>query len=156
MFPAISKGTCVTQSLLIGALAAAIGLMLCYVYAESRRLALNATFWVALACVLNIPGFRWLPHLHGGENRRLEERAAVPCVYGGEAFLVTVMAIVPLIYTEALPKAVWTEVLHAPAPPPAAPAPLATQAGAPCHTGRGHRPDPQRPGGHPARHCAGP
>jgi protein TonB len=127
LFPAISTRTCVTQSLLIGALAAAFGLVLCYVYAESRRLALNATFWVALICVLNIPAFVGFL-IYTAAKTGDWKRAAVPCVYGGEAFLVTVMALVPLIYTEALPRAVWTEVLHAPAAPPAPPATLATQA----------------------------
>jgi protein TonB len=127
LFPAISTGTCVTQSLLIGALTAAFGLMLCYVYAESRRLGLNATFWVALTGVLNIPAFVGFL-IYTAAKTGDWKRAAVPCVYGGEAFLVTVLALVPLIYTEALPKTVWTEVLHAPSAPPAAPAPLATQA----------------------------
>jgi protein TonB len=101
--------------------------MLCYVYAESRRLALNATFWVALTGVLNIPAFVGFL-IYTAAKTGDWKRAAVPCVYGGEAFLVTVMALVPLIYTEALPKTIWAEVLHAPTAPPAPPATLATQA----------------------------
>jgi protein TonB len=49
-------------------------------------------------------------------------------VYGAEGLLVGAMALVPLVYTEALPKTVWTEVLQVPMPPPPHGAPLATQA----------------------------
>jgi protein TonB len=37
------------------------------------------------------------------------------------------MALVPLIYTEALPKTLWTEVLRVPSPPPPPPSSAGTQ-----------------------------
>jgi protein TonB len=50
---------------------------------------------------------------------------ATACV---EALLVGAMTLVPLIYTEALPKAVWKEVLQTPSPPPPPPSSVGTQA----------------------------
>jgi protein TonB len=114
------------QALLIGAVAAVFGLMLCYVHAESRGLGLNAPFWVTLTCLLNLPGFVCFL-VYTAKKTGNWKRAAIPCVYGAEGVLVCAMALVPLISTEALPKAVWTEVLQVPLPPPPPRAPLAAQ-----------------------------
>jgi protein TonB len=105
------------QSLLFGGLVAAFALMLCYVYADSRQLALNTAFWVALTLVLNFAGFVCFL-IYTAARTGDWKRAAIPCAYIGEVFLVGAMALVPLIYTEALPKAVWMEVLRVPSPPP--------------------------------------
>jgi len=114
------------QSLLIGAFVAAFGLMLCYVYAESRQLALSTAFWLALTCLLNLPGFVCFL-VYAAAKTGDWKRAAIPCVYGGELLLVGALALIPLIETEALPRAVWTEVLRAPLPPPPPPSSLASQ-----------------------------
>ena len=116
----------VIQSLLIGAFVAAFGLMLCYVYAESRQLALSTVFWLALTCLLNFPGFVCFL-IYAAAKTGDWKRAAIPCVYGGEVLLVGALALIPLIETEALPKAIWTEVLQAPLPPPPPPSSLGTQ-----------------------------
>jgi protein TonB len=108
------------QSLLLGTVVAAFALMLCYVYAESRRLALNAAFWLALTFLLNFAGFVCFL-VYSAAKTGDWKRAAIPCVYIGEVVLVGAMALVPLIYTEALPKAVWMEVLRVPVPPPRSP-----------------------------------
>jgi protein TonB len=91
--------------------------MLFYVYAESRQLALNTAFWLVLACLLNAVGFVCFL-VYSAAKTGDWKRAAIPCVYIGEVLLVAAMALVPLIYTQALPKAVWMEVLRLPAPPP--------------------------------------
>jgi len=119
-------GAMAVQSLIIGILAAAFALTLCYVYGESRQLALNTAFWLALTCLLSLPGFVCFL-IYSAAKTGDWKRAAIPCVYGAEVVLVGAMALVPLIYTEALPKAFWTEVLHAPVAPPAPPASLGTQ-----------------------------
>jgi len=121
-----SSGAIAVQSLLIGTVAAVLGMMLCYVYAESRRLELNTSLWVALACLLNFPGFVCFL-IYTATKTGNWKRAAILSVYGAEALLVGAMALVPLIYTEALPKTVWTEVLQVPLPPPPPRAPLAAQ-----------------------------
>jgi protein TonB len=122
LFTPIPMRATAVQSLLIGAVVATFALMLCYVRAESQQLALNATFWVALTALFNVPGFVCFL-VYSATRTGDWKRAAVPCVYGVEVLLVGAMALVPLIYTEALPKAAWTEVLRAPLPPP----PPATQ-----------------------------
>jgi protein TonB len=116
------------QSLFIGMVVGIFGLTLCYVYAESKRLALNTAFWVALTCILNLPGFVCFL-VYAAAKTGDWKRAAIPCVYAAEVLLVAAMSMVPLIYTEALPKAVWRDVLDTlvPPPPPAAPAPPGTQ-----------------------------
>jgi len=119
--------TTAIQSPLFGAVVAAFALMLCYVYAESRQLALNTAFWLTLACLLNLLGFVCFL-VYSAAKTGDWKRATIPCVYGGEVLLVGAMALVPLIYTEALPKAIWTEVLRAPLPPPPPPSPLGSQA----------------------------
>ncbi len=127
LFSPATIRTAAIQSLLIGTVVAAFALMLCYVYAESRQLALNTAFWVALTCVLNFAGFVCFL-VHAAARTGDWKRAAIPCAYIVEVLLVGAMALVPLIYTEALPKAVWMEVLWAPSPPPPPPSSVGTQA----------------------------
>jgi protein TonB len=115
------------QSLAIGSVTTVLGLMLCYVHAESRGLGLNTPLWVTLTCLLNLPGFVCFL-VYTATKTGNWKRAAIPCVYGAEGLLVGAMALVPLVYTEALPKTFWTEVLQVPVPPPPPRAPLATQA----------------------------
>jgi protein TonB len=124
--PALIRAPAI-QSLLFGGLVATFALMLCYVYADSRQLALNTAFWVALTFVLNFAGFICFLVCAAARTGNWK-RAAIPCAYIGEVLLVGAMAIVPLIYTEALPKAVWMEVLWTPSPPPPPPSSMGTQA----------------------------
>jgi protein TonB len=126
LFPTTPIRAFAAQSLLFGGLVAVFVLMLCYVYAESQQLALNAPFWLALTCLLNFAGFVCFL-VYAAARTGDWKRAAIPCAYIGEVLLVGAMALVPLIYTEALPKALWTEVLRAPSPPPPPPSPAATQ-----------------------------
>jgi len=118
-------GAIAVQSLLLGTGVVFLGLMLCYVYAQSQELGLTTPLWVTLTCLLNLPGFVCFL-MYTATKTGNWKRAAIPCVYGAEGLLVGAMAMAPLIYTEALPKTVWTEVLQAPMPPPPR-APLAAQ-----------------------------
>jgi protein TonB len=118
--------TTALQSLLFGPAVAAFALMLCYVYAESRQLALNAAFWLALTCLLNFAGFVCFL-VYSAARTGDWKRAALPGAYICEGLLVGAMALAPLIYTEALPKTIWTEVLRAPLPPPPPPSSLGSQ-----------------------------
>jgi protein TonB len=127
LFPSTSIRVPAIQSLFFGGLVAAFALTLCYVYVGSRQLALNTAFWVALAFVLSFAGFVCFL-VYAAAKTGDWKRAAIPCAYIGEVFLVGAMALVPLIYTEALPKAVWMEVLRAPSPPPPPPSFVGTQA----------------------------
>jgi protein TonB len=127
LFPPTPIRAPAIQSLLFGTVVATFVLMLCYVYADSRQLALNTAFWVALTFVLNFAGFVCFL-VYAAARTGAWKRAAIPCAYIGEVLLVGAMALVPLIYTEALPKAVWTEVLRDPSPPPPPPSSVGTQA----------------------------
>ena len=115
------------QSLFFGGLVVAFTLLLCYVYAESQQLELNTAFWLALTVLLNFAGFVCFL-VYAAAKTGDWKRAAIPCAYIGEVLLVGGMALVPLIYTEALPKAVWTEVLRLPSPPPPPAPAIGTQA----------------------------
>jgi protein TonB len=126
LFPANSIRAFAIQSLLFGGLVAAFALLLCYVYAESRQLALNTAFWLVLTVLLNFVGFVCFL-VYAAAKTSNWRRAAIPCAYIGEVLLVGAMALVPLIYTEALPKAIWTEVLRLPSPPPPPPSAVGTQ-----------------------------
>jgi len=117
LFPLSPVRAAIVQSLLFGPVVALFSLMLCYVYAESRQLAANTTFWVLLTVALNLAGFVCFL-VYCAARTGDWKRAAIPCAYIGEVFLVGAMALVPLIYTEALPKAFWTEVLRTPLSPP--------------------------------------
>jgi len=109
------------QSLLFGTIAVVFGMMLCYVYAESRRLTLNTVFWVALACLLNFAGF-FCFLVYSAAKTGDWKRAAIPCAYAAEVLLVGAMALVPLIYTEALPKTFLKDMIETAPPPPPPPA----------------------------------
>jgi len=126
LFPSTPIRPIVLQSLLLGTVVAAFSLMLCYVYAESRQLALNTAFWLALSLLLNFAGFICFL-VYSAARTGDWKRAAIPCVHICEGVLIGAMALVPLICTEALPKTVWTETLRAPLPPPPAPPSLGTQ-----------------------------
>jgi protein TonB len=126
LFSPNSIRACAIQSLLFGGLVAVFVLMLCYVYTASRQLALKAAFWLTLACLLNFAGFVCFL-VYAAARTGDWKRAAIPCAYIGEVLLVSAMALVPLIYTEALPKTLWTEVLRVPSPPPPPPSSAGTQ-----------------------------
>jgi len=122
LFPVEQIRVPAIQSLIIGAFAAAFVLMLCYVHADARHMGLNAAFWLAVTALLNVVGF--IGYLIYSAARIGDwRRAAIPCAYICEVILGGGMALVPLIYTEALPKVsliIWS--LPIPPPPPAAPA----------------------------------
>ena len=124
--PAMTHRAATAESVLFGAVDAAFALMVCYVYAESRELGMNATLWVTLTCLLNLPGFVCFLIAAAAKTGDWK-RAAIPIVYIGEVLVVGAMALVPLIYTEALPKAIWREVIQAPLPPPGPPAPVVAE-----------------------------
>lgn len=122
------------QSLVFGAVVAAFALMVCYVRAESRQLAMNTALWVAVVCLLNLPGFIGFLVATAAKTGDWK-RAAIPCVYVSEIVLIGTMALVPLIYTEALPEALWRGVIEVPVPPPPPAAPAGVRAPrSPAHT----------------------
>ena len=89
--------------------------------------ALIAAFGSPSRCCCNAGRIHHLPDLQRGEDGRLEARHA-PIAYILEVIIVGVLVLIPLIYTQALPKAQLMTFLAAPPPPPPPPPPPAAAA----------------------------
>lgn len=113
------------QSAIIGVVAIASSLILCYVWADCKRYGFNRWLWFVLVLLLLVlPGFI-VYLIYSAAKTGDWQRATLPLAYLFEALLVGVMVLVPLIYTEALPKAQLMTFLAAPPPPPPPPPPPA-------------------------------
>jgi periplasmic protein TonB len=120
---------------IVGIVAAAYALMLCYVWADTKQQRLRTWPWFMATLVLNLAGF--LIYLVYSATRTGDwKRAAIPLAYVAEALLVGVLVLVPLIYTQALPVQMLVEVIHVPPPqgPPPAPGPAPRVRATPHHT----------------------
>lgn len=112
-----------TQSLILAAASFFTMLMLAYVYADSKHLRLRTRPWVALTLLLNITGF--IAYLVYSAARTNDwKRATLPLAYMLEVLMVGLMVIIPMVYTQALPKTSFS-FISVPLPPPAAPPPAA-------------------------------
>jgi protein TonB len=114
----------ITQSSILGALFFCFALMLCYVYVDTRHLGFSTWLWLAVTFVFNIVGFVGYLFYSAAKSGDWK-RATLPIAYMIEVIVIGVMVIVPLIYTEALPKAQLMTFLVAPPPPPPPPPPPA-------------------------------
>ncbi len=123
--PPDSTKALVSQSVIFGATPLMLtALILCYVYADSRHLGLSTWLWLAVALLLNLVGFI-LYLVYSASKTDNWKRATLPIAYIFEGILVGVTVLIPLIYTEALPKAQLMTFLAAPPPPPPPPPPPA-------------------------------
>jgi periplasmic protein TonB len=112
-----------TQSLVLAAAIFFSALMLMYVYADSRHSGLRTWPWMSLTLLLNAIGF--IAYLIYTATRTNDwKRATFPMAYMIEVTAIGVMVIVPLVRTQALPKASLS-FIPMPAPPPASPPPTA-------------------------------
>jgi periplasmic protein TonB len=113
-----------TQSTILGVIFFCYALILCYVYADSRHLKLSTWPWVIIVALLNLVGF--VGYL-GYSAAKTDDwkRATLPIAYILEIIIIGVTVIMPLIYTDALPKAQLMTFLVAPPPPPPPPPPPA-------------------------------
>ena len=117
----------ITQSSFFGIPSFFFALGICYVYADTRHIGIRTAPWIAVVVVLNLVGF--LVYLiYSAAKTDNWKRATMPIAYIFEAILVGVLVLVPLIYTEALPKAQLMTFLVAPPPPPPPPPPPAAAA----------------------------
>jgi protein TonB len=115
----------ITQAVIIGALPLFFtALFLCYVYADSRHLGLNTWPWMAVTFLLNVVGFLFYL-VYSAAKTGNWTRATIPIAYIFEVIIVGVTILMPLIYTEALPKGQLMTFLVAPPPPPPPPPPPA-------------------------------
>jgi len=123
----------VIQAAIVGVVSICYALMLCYVWADARHAGLSGLMWLAVTLVLNLVGL--LIYLtYSAAKTGNWKRATVPIAYLGEVFLVGVLVLLPLIYTEALPKSLLIGDIHiAPSPPPPSPRAIAARAKLPRH-----------------------
>ncbi len=117
----------ITQSIILGAIIGGLALMACYAWADSRHLGFNAPLWVIVTLLLPMVGFLIYLFYSAAKSGNWK-RATMPIAYMFEVIVVGVMILVPLIYTEALPKAQLMTFLAAPPPPPPPPPPPAAPA----------------------------
>jgi periplasmic protein TonB len=108
------------QSVVVGVALMFYTLMLCYVHADARRLGLHAWAWTGLTLLLSLFGFVFYLTYSAAKTRDWK-RVTMPMAYMLEVALVGVLVLVPLICTEALPRATLSGMILAPLPPPAAP-----------------------------------
>jgi periplasmic protein TonB len=123
--PPESTKALATQAVIFGALPFFLyALMLCYVFADTRHLGLSTWFWMIVVLLLHLLGFI-LYLIYSAAKTDNWKRATLPLAYIFEALLIGVTFMIPLIYTEALPKAQLMTFLAAPPPPPPPPPPPA-------------------------------
>jgi protein TonB len=114
----------ITQSAIVGTVFFFFAAIVCYVYADTKHLGLSTAGWVVVTLLLNLVGFL-IYLIYSAAKTDNWKRATIPIAYIVEVILVGVMVLVPLIYTEALPKAQLMTFLVAPPPPPPPPPPPA-------------------------------
>jgi protein TonB len=113
-----------TQSAILAVLMGGWALILCYVLADCKRHGFNGVVWFIIVLLLNLVGFIFYL-IYSAAKTGDWQRATLPLAYIFEVMIVGVMILVPLIYTEALPKAQLMTFLAAPPPPPPPPPPAA-------------------------------
>jgi len=112
----------IAQSVILGSVFFFYAAFLCYVYADSRHLGLSTWLWFVVTLLLNLVGYL-IYLIYSAVKTDNWKRATLPIAYILETILVGVTVLVPLIYTEALPKAQLMTFLAAPPPtnPPPSP-----------------------------------
>lgn len=123
--PPESFSVAMVQAALFGAVPLmTYGLILSYVYSDASHLGFNVWLWFALCLLLNIVGLLFYL-IYSAMKTGDWKRATIPIAYIFEIILIGVGILLPLIYTEALPKAMIQVSLVAPPPPPPPPPPPA-------------------------------
>jgi protein TonB len=119
-----------TQSAIVGVVFAGFTAILCYVVEDAGRNGFNRGLWFAVVFLLNLVGFI-IYLIYSAAKTGDWKRATLPVAYIFEVIIIGVMVLMPLIYTDALPKAQLMTFLAAPPPPPPPPPPPAAAAPAP-------------------------
>jgi protein TonB len=130
MLSANETSVILTQSGIVAGIVTGLALILCYVVADAGRNGFNRGVWFAIALVLPLVGFV-IYLIYSASKTGDWKRATLPIAYILEVIIVGVLVLIPLIYTQALPKAQLMTFLAAPPPPPPPPPPPAAVAPAP-------------------------
>jgi periplasmic protein TonB len=119
--------------LVSGFIALLYALMVCHVVADARQVKIRPGLWLAVVLAFNLPGL--VCYLVFSARKTGDwKRIALPLAYSFEATLLGVCLVMPLVFTEGLPKLAWLT----PVPPP--------PAGVPRHdAARGQRLPRRRP-----------
>ena len=120
---------------IVGNVAAAYTLLLCYVWADTKQQHLPTWPWFTATLLLNLLGF--LGYLvYAAAKSGDWKRAAVSLAFRSEAMLVGVLVLAPLIYTQALPRQMLITDLHITPPRGRPPVPVGAPParGTPRHT----------------------
>lgn len=126
--PPESTSAAIVQAVLYGAVPLFVEtLILCFVYADARHLDFNVWLWFAICLLLNVVGLLFYL-IYSAMKTDDWKRATIPIAYIFEFILIGITVLVPLIYTEALPKGMIQVSLVAPPPPPPPPPPPAPAA----------------------------
>jgi len=121
----------VTQSAVLAVVVMVFSMILCYTLADCKRHGFNRVVWsIVVVLGLFLVGFI-IYLMYSAAKTGDWKRATLPIAYIFEVIIVGVMVLVPLIYTEALPKAQLMTFLAAPPPPPPPPPPPAAVQAAP-------------------------
>ena len=108
-----------TQSLVVAAVFFFSALMLVYVYADTRHFRLRTWPWMALTLLSNIMGF--ITYLvYSAARTGNWKRASLPIAYAIEVIVIGVMVVIPLVRSDAIPKA-SSSLVSIPLPPAAPP-----------------------------------
>jgi|SRR5208282_44920 len=119
-----------TQSAIVAVVFTGFALILCYVWVDAGRHGFNRVVWFVVNLLLPLVGFI-IYLIYSASKTGDWKRATLPIAYIFEVIIIGVMVLIPLIYTEALPKASLMTFLAAPPPPPPPPPPPAAAAPAP-------------------------
>jgi periplasmic protein TonB len=119
-----------TQAGIVGVLLAGFAAILCYVVEDAGRNGFSRGLWFAVVFLLNLVGFI-IYLIYSAAKTGDWKRATLPVAYIFEVIIIGVMVLMPLIYTDALPKAQLMTFLAAPPPPPPPPPPPAAAAPVP-------------------------
>src|ERR1039458_1550130 len=130
MLSANETSVILTQSGIVAGVITGLALILCYVVADAERNGFNRGVWFAIALVLPLVGFI-IYLIYSASKTGDWKRATLPIAYILEVIIIGVLVLIPLIYTQALPKAQLMTFLSAPPPPPPPPPPPAAVAAAP-------------------------
>jgi protein TonB len=131
MISANETNVILTQSAILAVIVTGFALILCYVLADAARNGFNRWAWFIIVLLLLIlPGFV-VYLIYSAAKTGDWKRATLPIAYIFEIIIIGVLVLIPLIYTEALPKAQLMTFLAAPPPPPPPPPPPAAAAPTP-------------------------
>ena len=124
MVSANDPSVIMTQSGIVAGVVTGLALILCYVVSDAGRNGFNRGVWFAVALLLPLIGFI-IYLIYSASKTGDWKRATLPIAYILEVIIVGVLVLIPLIYTQALPKAQLMTFLAAPPPPPPPPPPPA-------------------------------